>query len=160
LDYNSPHLNPLRKWVGEGGRVYVNGKLQNGNDTLIDSKLGLLFDMREHKDVQLLKNFSPFTFPPFDKINIHNLSEAEEEVKHFLVHSLGQIRELGVNSNGDLLDGSGWVEAIIKTLPNVKEMVELGHLSFSKEQMEAIVNNSLHLKTLKVYECKLRKWSF
>jgi hypothetical protein len=146
--------------MDEGGRVYVNGKLQNGEDTLIDNKLGLLFDMREHKDVQLLKYFFPFTLPPFDKINIHNLSEAEEEVKHFLVHSLGQTRELGVNFNGDLLDGSGWVEAIIKTLPSVKEMVELAHLSFSKEQIESVVDNALHLKTLKVYECKLRKWKF
>jgi hypothetical protein len=116
--------------------------------------------MNSSKAVQLLKDLAPFALPPFDCIGIFNISKAAEEVKHFLYHSIGQLRELDLNCKGDLLDGSEWVEAIVKTLPSVKKTVLLYNFSFSKEQVEAIVDNSLHLKYPWMCECKLRKWCF
>jgi hypothetical protein len=146
--------------MDEGGKVWVNDKWVNKKDTPINSKLGLRFKMNESKDVQLLKDFVSFTLPPFDWIGISNISKAAEEVKHFLYHSIGQLRALELNYVGDLLDGSEWEEAIVKTLPRVKEAVYLNNFSFSKEQMEAIVDNSLHLECLRVCQCELRKWCF
>jgi hypothetical protein len=116
--------------------------------------------MNESKNVQLLKDLTPFALPPFDYINIDKISKAAEEVKHFLYHSIGQLWALQLNLSGDLLDGSEWVEAIVKTLPRVKVIVFLHNFSFSKEQVEAIVDNSLHLETLVMALCKLRKWCF
>jgi hypothetical protein len=159
LTYDSPHIKPLRKWMDEGGGVYVNDKKVNGKDTPINRKLGLRLDMDESKDEQLLKDLAPFALPPFDYIDIDDISKAAEEVKHFLYHSIGQLRNLVLN-NGDLLDGSEWVEAIVKILPRVKVAVYLLYFSFSKEQVEAIVDNSLHLEELVMNYCKLRKWCF
>jgi hypothetical protein len=126
----------------------VNNKLVNGKDTPINSELKLCLDMNKSKDVQLLKDLAPFSLPPFDYISIDDISKAAEEVKHFLYHSIGQLRTLRLNYDGDLLDGSEWKEAIVKTLPRVKETVYLYNFSFSKEQVEAIVDNSLHLEYL------------
>jgi hypothetical protein len=139
------------------GDVWMNGKSVNVKDTPIISKLGLELDMDKSKDLMLLKDLAPFALPPFIYINIRNISKAVEEVKHFLYHSIGQIRELGLNFEGDLVDGSEWVEAIVKTLPRVKETIYFFNFSFSKEQVEAIVDNSLHLEYLSMSECKLRK---
>jgi hypothetical protein len=116
--------------------------------------------MNESKDVQLLKDLAPYALPPFDYIGIRDISKTAEEVKHFLSHSIEQLRALDLNKYGDLLDGSEWVEAIVKTLPRVKKKVELYNFNFSKEQVEAIVDNSLHLETLGMNNCKLRKWCF
>jgi hypothetical protein len=58
------------------------------------------------------------------------------------------------------LDGSDWAEAIVKALPKVKKYVGLNNFSFSKEQLEAILDNSLHLKRLWIIKCKLRKWCY
>jgi hypothetical protein len=88
------------------------------------------------------------------------ISKAAEEVKHFLYHSIGQLRQLDLNFDGGLLDGSEWVESIVKTLPRVKERVHLYKFSFLKEQVEAIVDNSFHLVYLGMTACKLRKWHF
>jgi hypothetical protein len=116
--------------------------------------------MNESKDVQLLKNLAPFALPPFDYININNISKAAEEVKHFLYHSIGQTRSLDLDIDDDLLDESEWVEVIVKALPRVKQQVILNRFSFSKEQVEAIVDNSLHLEQLVMLSCRLRKWGF
>jgi hypothetical protein len=116
--------------------------------------------MDKSKDVQLLKDLAPFALPPFYGIDMRNISKAAEEVKHFLYHSIKQLRQLDLNFDGDLLDGSEWVEAIVKTLPRVKEGVSLTNFSISKEQVEAIVDNSLHLEALDMIVCKLRKWCF
>jgi hypothetical protein len=141
-------------------KIKVNSKFVNGGYTPINSELQLILNMNESKDVQLLKDLTPFVLPPFDYINIRNISEAAEEVKHFFYHSIGQLRELDLNYNNALLDGSKWVEAIIKTLPRIKQMIYLWNFSFSKEQVEAIVDNSLHLEALGMAQCKLRKWCF
>jgi hypothetical protein len=114
--------------------------------------------MRRFKNVQLLENLAPFALPPLKRIKISYLSKAERDVKHFLVHSLGQLKDLSLNQGGDSLDGSEWVEAIAKALPRVKKYVYLWRFNFSKEQMEAIVDNSFHLESLDINECKLRKW--
>jgi hypothetical protein len=116
--------------------------------------------MDKSKDVQLLKDLAPFSLPPFDRIEIYYISKAAEEVKHFLYHSIGQLRALSLNIDSGLLDGSEWKETIVNTLPSVKETVCLRHFSFSKEQVEAIVDNSLHLEYLGIFQCKLRKWCF
>jgi hypothetical protein len=129
-------------------------------NTPINSELKLGLEMYKSKDVQLLKDLAPFALPPFDLIDIRYISKAAEEVKHFLYHSIGQLRQLDLDYEGDLLDGSEWVEAIVKTLPRVKEKVYLYNFSFSKEQVEAIVDNSLHLEALGMVLCKLRKWCF
>jgi hypothetical protein len=132
-----------------------------GKDTPINSQLKLKLEMNKSKDVQLLKDLAPFALPPFDRIDIRDISKAAEEVKHFLYHSIRQLRALYLNTAGFcLLDGSEWVEAIVRALPRVKERVYLMYFSFSKEQVKAIVDNSLHLETLWMYECKLRKWCF
>jgi hypothetical protein len=149
LTYDSPHIKPLRKWMDDS----------NGKDTPINSKLHLWLYMDKSKDVQLLKDLAPFSLPPFNYISIDNISKAAEEVKHFLYHSIGQLRTLSLNCGG-LLDGSEWEEVIVKTLPRVKEAVYLINFSFSKEQVEAIVDNSLHLQFLKMFACKFRKWCF
>jgi hypothetical protein len=146
--------------MDEGGEVCVNGYNVNGKDTPINSKLQLKLYMNRSKDLQLLKDFAPFTLPPFDKIRIYKISEAAEEVKHFLCHSIGQLKALILNFNSEELDGSEWVETIVKTLPRVKERVYFWNFSFSKEQVEAIVDNSLHLEALSMHYCKLRKWCF
>jgi hypothetical protein len=159
LTYKSPHIKPLREWMDEGGKVEVNEITVNRKNTPINRKLGLRLDMDESKDEQLLKDLAPFALPPLDWIGIYNISKAAEEVKHFLYHSIGQLRNLVLN-NGDLLDGSEWVEAIVKILPRVKVAVYLLYFSFSKEQVEAIVDNSLHLESLWMEKCKLRKWCF
>jgi hypothetical protein len=147
LNYDSSELSILRKWkYGERWKgIPINCK----------SKLEL--DMRRFKNVQLLENLAPFALPPFKEIRINYLSKAERDVKHFLVHSLGQIKDLSLNQVGDSLDGSEWVEAIAKALPRVRKYVYLWEFSFSKEQVEAIVDNSLHLESLNINECKLRK---
>jgi hypothetical protein len=160
LTYKSPHIKPLRKWMDEGGDVEVNRKLVKGKNTPINSQLRLDLYMNKSKDVKLLKDLALFALPPFDYIFIEDISKAAEEVKHFLYHSIGQLRRLSLNYDSNLLDGSEWVEAIVKTLPRVKETVGLCNFSFSKEQVEAIVDNSLHLKTLGMNNCKLRKWCF
>jgi hypothetical protein len=116
--------------------------------------------MNESKDVQLMKDLASFALPPFDYITILDISKAAEEVKHFLYHSIGQLRQLQLNYLSDFLDGSEWEKAIVKTLPNVKKRVLLYNFSFSKEQVEAIVDNSLHLEVLGMAQCKLRKWCF
>jgi hypothetical protein len=126
----------------------------------INNELGLGLEMNRSKEVHLLKDLAPFALPPFHYIGISNISKAAEEVKHFLYHSIGQLRTLDLNSNCDLFDGSEVVEAIVKTLPRVKETVLLWNFSFSKEQVEAIVDNSLHLEYLGMSRCKLRKWCF
>jgi hypothetical protein len=134
---------------------------ESWKDTPIDSELELYLRMNRSKDVQLLKDLAPFALPPFGYINICDISKAAEEVKHFLYHSIGQLKLLDLNYEyGDLLDGSEWVEAIAKTLPRVKQTVWLNKFSFSKEQVEAIVDNSLHLKYLVMKWCELRKWCF
>jgi hypothetical protein len=132
---------------------------ESWKDTPINSELELYLDMNKSKNVQLLKYLAPFALPPFDYIIIRNISKVAEEVKHFLYHFIGQLRALDLNCD-DLLDGSEWVEAIVKTLPRVKQMIYLYNFSFSKEQVEAIVDNSLHLERLEMCECKLRKWCF
>jgi hypothetical protein len=147
LTYNSPHIKSLRKWMDRGYK----------KNTPINSELQLTLKMNESKDVQLLKDLAPFVLPPFNRIDIWNISKAAEEVKHFLYHSIRKLRQLSLNTEGDLLDGSEWVEAIVKTLPKVKEKVHLWNFSFSKEQVEAIVDNSLHLENLWMYKIKLRK---
>jgi hypothetical protein len=116
--------------------------------------------MKKSIDVQLLKYFAPFALPPFNSIYIRDISKAEEEMRHFLYHSIGQLRELDLNYDSDLLEWSEWMEAILKTLSRVKETVSLRNFSFSKEQVEAIVDNSLHLEFLGMQWCKLRKWCF
>jgi hypothetical protein len=113
--------------------------------------------MKISKDVQLLKDIAPFSLPPFDVISIDHISEAAEEVTNFLCHSIGQPRELYLYGS-HLLDGSEWEEAIVKTLPRVKKEVILNNFCFSKEQVEAIVDNSLHLRKIRMNYCKLRKW--
>jgi hypothetical protein len=129
-------------------------------DTLVDSELNLCLYMYKPEAVQLLKNLAPFILPPSDCIQILELSKAVVEVKHFLAHSMGQPRQLYLNHHdSDLLDGSEWVEAIVKALPRVKEAVSFCNFSFSKEQVEAIVNNSFNLETLEIKWCKLRKYS-
>jgi hypothetical protein len=148
LTYDSPHIKPLRKWMDE---------YEYKKNTPINSKLLLELFMDKAKDVQLLKDLPPFALPPFYWITISYISKAAEEVKHFLYHSIGQLRKLNLNYDGDLLDGSEWVEAIVKTVPKVKEEVGLRNFSFSKEQVEVIVDNSLHLEYLMMYQCKLRK---
>jgi hypothetical protein len=77
--------------------------------------------MDESKDVHLLKDLVPFSLPTFTEIQILNISSAVTEVKHFLVHSLGQQTRLELNCDGDLMDGSEWVETIVKVLPKVKK---------------------------------------
>jgi hypothetical protein len=116
--------------------------------------------MKKSKDVKLLKDLALFALPPFDYIGIENISKAAEDVKHFLHHSIGHTRGLRLNYYGDLLDGSEWKEAIVKALPRVKDTVYLKNFIFSKEPVEAIVDNSLHLKLLGMYYCTLRKWCF
>jgi hypothetical protein len=129
-------------------------------DTPIDSQLRLELDMNKSKDVQLLKNLASFAFPPIDYVKIDDLSKAVRKVKRLLTQSLGQLRHLHLNDKNDLLDGSEWVEAIVMALPRVKKEVQLWNFSFSKEQVEAIVDNSLHLEYLGIIECKLRKWCY
>jgi hypothetical protein len=94
--------------------------------------------MDESKDVQLLKNLASFALPPFNYINIRSFSKAVKEVNHFLACSLGQSRILILDSNGDSLDGSEWMEAIVKALSRVNESVYFNEFSFSKEQVEVI----------------------
>jgi hypothetical protein len=148
LDYDSRELSILRKW--KYGERWKDIPIKRG------SKVEL--DMRRFKNVKLLRDLAPFALPPLKKIVINYLSKAEREVKHFLVHSLGQQIDLSLNQGGDLLDGKEWVEAIVKALPRVKKYVYLWEFSFSKEQVEAIVDNSLHLESLDINRCKLRKW--
>jgi hypothetical protein len=114
--------------------------------------------MSKSKDVQLLKCLASFALPLFYMIGINHLSKAEREVKHFLGHSLGQTRELYLNRGSDLLDGSEWLQTIVKVLPRVIERVQFYKFSFSKEQVESIVDSSLHLEELLIVNCKLRKW--
>jgi hypothetical protein len=131
----------------------------NRKNTPIDSNLEIGLDIGESEDVQLLKDLAPFTLPPFFNIQINFLSKAVEEVKHFLTHSLGQTIRLCLNDyKGELLDGSDWVETISKALPRVKKALTIFNFNFSKEQVEAIINNSLHLEYLFIRYCKLRKW--
>jgi hypothetical protein len=146
--------------MDEVGKVCVNGKWLNLSDTPINSELQLSFKINKPKDMELLKYLAQFALPPFDYINISDISKAAEEVKQFLHRSIGQLRELYLNRNSDLLDGSEWKEAIVKILPRVKGRVWLNFFSFSKAQVEAIVDNSLHLETLGMNNCKLRKWRF
>jgi hypothetical protein len=146
--------------MDDDGQVYLNNKWVKLKNTPIDSELRLDPNMNNSKDVQLLKDLAPFTLPPFDRINLIYISRAAEEAKHFLYHSIGQLTMLILNEKGDFLDGSEWGEAIVKALPRVKKHVSLNEFSFSKEQVEAIVDNSLHLETLGMYSCKLRKWCF
>jgi hypothetical protein len=63
-------------------------------------------------------------------------------------------------NGSDLLDGSEWEELIVKALPRLKEYIGLENFNFSKEQAEAIFNNSLHLETIWMENCKFRKWCF
>jgi hypothetical protein len=147
LTYDSREISILRKWMY--GEMW--------KSTPICSELELNIDMNESKDVCLLKNLASFALPPIDLTRIKYLSKREMEVKHFLAHSLGELRDLSLNSHGELLDGNEWVETIAKILPRVKEKVTLKNASLSKEQVEAIVNNSFHLKTLVIREWKLRK---
>jgi hypothetical protein len=114
--------------------------------------------MNRFKDVQLLRDLAPITLPPFNWIQIYNLSsEVLNEVDFFLTHSLGQPSKLDLN-NGALLDGREWVGAILKALPKVKKTVELCRFSFTKEHVEEIVDNSHHLEYLGIRWCKLRKY--
>jgi hypothetical protein len=80
LNYDSREFSILRKW--EYGEKW--------KDTPIDSELELDLQMNESKSVQLLRDLAPFALPPFDYIHIYDLSKAAKEVRHFLVHSLGQ----------------------------------------------------------------------
>jgi hypothetical protein len=146
--------------MDEYGEVYVFEEEVNYKDTPINNELELKLKMYESEDLQLLKDLAPFALPPFDWIRIGISSKVAEGVKHFLYHSIGQLRRLYLNFNGDLFDGSEWVEAIVKTLPRVKQRVILIGINFSKEQVEAIVDNSLHLECLGMSYCKLRKWCF
>jgi hypothetical protein len=148
LDYDSQELKPLRK--------YLDGKEKK--DTPIDSQLKLELSLDESKDVQLLKDLAFYALPPLSYISIKHLSGAAEEMKHFLVHSLGQLTRLDLNHDSDLLDGSEWVEAIANALLRVKERALLCNFSFTKEQVEIIVDNTLHLEWLVIRSCKLRKW--
>jgi hypothetical protein len=129
-------------------------------NTPINSKLQLWLHMEESKDVQLLNDLAPFALPPLDFIGIRDISKAAEEVKHFLYHSIGQLRALSLNCDGALLDVSKWEETIVKTLPRVKLTVCLSNFSFSKKQVESNVDNSLHLETLEIAQCKFRKLCF
>jgi hypothetical protein len=147
LNYDSRELSILRKW--KYGERWKDIPIKRG------SKVEL--DMSKFKNVKLLRDLAPFTLPPLKRIKISDLSKAERDVKHFLVHSLGQLKDLSLNQGGDSLNGSEWVEVIVKTLPRVKEFAHLWKISFSKEQVEAIVDNSFHLKSLHINECKLRK---
>jgi hypothetical protein len=150
LDYNSPHLKPLKTWMTKKEHLIE-------SDTPIDSKLGLSLDMKESNDVQLLTNLAPFTLPPIHYASISSLSEAIGEAKHFLIHSLGKINAIHLNRNGDLLNGSEWVEVIVKALPRIEKFAFIKAFKFSKEQVEAIIDNSFHLESLQVYGCQLRK---
>jgi hypothetical protein len=146
--------------MDEGGDVFLDGKEVNGKNTPINSKLGLILEMDKSADVKLLKDLAPITLPPLDKIDIHNVSEATDEVKHFLVDCLGQTRALEVNSNDELLNGSEWMKTIEKTIPKVIEEVKLRNFKLTKRQVEAIVDDSHHLKTLEINRCELRKLIF
>jgi hypothetical protein len=121
---------------------------ESWKDTPINSKLGLELDMEKSKDVQLLEDLHHFTLPPFYFIKILNISKAAEEVRHFLCHSIGQLKQLSLNPLGKKLDGSEWKEAIVKVLSSVEKRMYLYNFSFSKEHVEDIVNNSLHLERL------------
>jgi hypothetical protein len=147
LDYDSPDLLILRKWMN----------LERENDTPIDSEYWLYLNMDNFKDVKLLKDLTPFALPPFYYIEIKNLSKAAEEVKNFLFNSLGQQRTLALNYDSDLVDGSEWVEAIIDALSRVKVKACLWNFNLSKENVEAIIDNSLHLEELWIRTSKLRK---
>jgi hypothetical protein len=146
--------------MDKGGRVMDDYGRPKGSDTPINRKLQFWLDMNKYKDVRLLEDLAPFSLPPFDEIYIDNISDSAEDVKHFLYHSIGQLRKLGLNCEGDLSDGSEWVEAIVKALPSVKKEVSLYNFSFLKEQVETIVDNSLHLEKLLMGYCKLRKCFF
>jgi glycogen synthase len=148
LKYKSKELKPLREWLDGKEKIYAKGKYKKGKDTPINSNLELRFDMNESEDVQLIKNLAPFALPPFSYGRIHSLSYAEKEVKHFLAHSIGQLNVLNLNYGGDLLNGRDWVEAIVKVFSKVKEKIYLCKFSFSKEQVEAIVDKALHLRSL------------
>jgi hypothetical protein len=124
-------LSILRKW--EYGERW--------KETPIDSELRLVLSMNESKDIELLKNLTPFALPPLDCIIIYCLTKAERNVRHFLAYSLGQQKELTLNYDGKLLDGSKWVETIIIAIPKLKEKVSLERFRFSKEQVEAIIDN-------------------
>jgi hypothetical protein len=149
LNYESPELTPLRKWLDEKWM----------KETPIDSKLELSLFMDKSKDAQLLEDLVPFELPPFHWINIDRLSKGVRRVKHFLTYSLGQIKILYLNYESALLDGSEWMDAILNALPKVKEAAGLWNFSFSKEQVEALVDNSLHLERLRLIQCKWRKRS-
>jgi hypothetical protein len=138
--------------------VNTNGEWKLGKAAPINSKLGLYFPMDQSKNVRLLKDLAPFALPPFSWISISHASKAVMEVEHFLYHCLGHPKRLILNHSSDLLDGSEWTEAIVKALLKVKEKVDLCNFIFSKEQVEAIVDNSLHLEELYIKQCKLRKW--
>jgi hypothetical protein len=149
LDYNSPELSILRKLDNE----------ESSEETPIDSEFELHLDMNRSKHVQLLKDLAFFTLPPIDSVSIIFISKAEEEVKHFLIHSLGTTRALRLNCYRikSLMDGSQWTEAIVQALPKIKQRIELWKFSFSKQQVEVIVDNSHHLERLEIMDCKLRK---
>jgi hypothetical protein len=120
----------------------------NKKNTPINSELGLELDMEKSEDVQLLKDLSHFPLPPFYLIKILNISMKAKKVRHFLCHSIGQLKQLSLNPLGKKLDGSEWKEAIVEALSSVEKRIYLYNFRFSKEQVEAIVDNSLHLERL------------
>jgi hypothetical protein len=149
LTYDSPFLYPLKRWIKENEDAVVDDEqVATKKDTPINSSLQLTLDMCQSKDVQLVRDLSIFVLPPIDYIGINYLSEATQEVKSFLTDSFRQTRILGLNWDGHLEDGSKWVKEIVKAFSKVEERVELRNFRFSKEEMEDIVDNSLHLDYL------------
>jgi hypothetical protein len=149
LDYDSKELSILKKWkYGESWK-----------DTPKNISLQLTLFLDKSKDARLLKDLAAFALPPFHKMDIRSISQAAEEANHFLTYSLWKLNELYFNWSwwGDVLDGSGWVDAIAKALPRVEKRVDLWHFSFSKKQVETIIDNSMHLKYLGIKECVFRK---
>jgi hypothetical protein len=150
LDYDSPELKPLRKWLDAKGM----------KDTPITQSLSLSLYANNPSDLSLMTSLSVYTLPPFSSVSIHNLPiYGSNEVTHFLTHSLGQIKSLKINDCGLLVDGRGYLEAIQAAIGKVTKRVEVYKLSLGSLVKE-ILNSSLHLKYLGIYECKLRKLIF
>jgi hypothetical protein len=75
LDYDSPQLILLKKWIEKGGVAKVDEKEVTGEkDTPINCNLKLFLDMDKSRDAKLLQGLASFTLPPFNHILINHLS--------------------------------------------------------------------------------------